>query len=253
MNVFQRLARRIIESAFELSVATIELFNDMSRLRRKVDTLRRCAAGSLGKEIADILDRRGLTLVPGYESHDLKHALLGFEMTAEGEVRMQAFMIGNGNYSVPSFAIFAFGAVLLPDLWSTFRNDFQEGRNTRPISAWTIDRCASENLASLRATQRSGAEDAAQHDRWPLSHRSKVTSHSGESPWERISYDNLLVIIESVSKTLGRSRDEDGKAGEAAGEPGCEGSAKYVSGESTSRGPSSLDGQRCTRVGGRYG
>ena len=158
MHIFQKLARRIIESAFELSVATIGFFNDMSRFRRKVDTLRRCAAGSVGKEIADILDRRGLTLVPGYESHDLKHALLGFDMTAEGEVRMQAFMIGNGNYSVPSFAILIFGAVLLPDLWPTFQADFQEGRNACPISAWTIDRYASESLTSPRAAERNGAE-----------------------------------------------------------------------------------------------
>ena len=151
MNVVQKLARWTIESAFELSVATIGCFNDMSRFRRKVDTLRECGAGSLGKEVADILDRRGLTLVPGYESHDLKHALLGFDMNAEGEVRMQAFMIGNGNHSVPSFAIFIFGAALLPDLWQTFLADFREGRRTRPISAWTIDRYASDSLAALRA------------------------------------------------------------------------------------------------------
>jgi len=161
MNVFQKLARRIIESAFELSVAAIGFFNDMSRFRRKVDTLRRCAAGSLGKEIADILDREGLTLVPGYESHDLKHSLLGFDMTAEGEVRMQAFMIGNGNYSVPSFAIFMFGAVLLPDLWPTFWADFQNGRHAGPISTWTIDRYASMSLTSLRAVALSQAEMAA--------------------------------------------------------------------------------------------
>ena len=151
MNVVQKLARWTIESAFELSVATIGCFNDMSRFRRKVDTLRECAAGSLGKEVADILDRRGLTLVPGYESHDLKHALLGFDMNAEGEVRMQAFMIGNGNHSVPSFAIFIFGAALLPDLWQTFLADFREGKRVRPIAAWTIERYASDRLASLRA------------------------------------------------------------------------------------------------------
>lgn len=150
MNVFQRFARRIIESAFESSVAAIASVNDMSRFHRKVDTLRGYPAGTLGKEIADILDSRGLTLVPGYESHDLKHALLGFDMTPEGEVRMQAFMIGNGNYSFPSFAIFAFGALLLPELWPTFRADFRNGRRARPISGWSIDRYAPESLVSLR-------------------------------------------------------------------------------------------------------
>ena len=156
MNGFQTSSRWIIESAFELSVAIIASFNDMSRFHRKVDALRECPSGSLGREIAEILDARGLTLVPGYESHDLKHALLGFDMTPEGEVRMQAFMIGNGNYSLPSFAIFFFGALLLPELWPTFRTDFREGRQARPISGWTIDRYALERLASLRRVSLGG-------------------------------------------------------------------------------------------------
>lgn len=150
VNVFQRVARRIIEMSFDGSVGAISLFHDMSRYHQKVDALRRCPRGSLGSEIANALDRRKLTLVPRYESHDLKHALLDFDMTAEGEIRMQAFMIGNGNYSVPSLAIFLFGAALLPDLWPTLRTDFAKGRKTRPVSTWTIERYASQSLADLR-------------------------------------------------------------------------------------------------------
>lgn len=155
LNVFQRVARKIIEVAFDFSVGTIAFFNDMDRYHRQVDALRRCPPGSLGREIADRLDCGGLTLVPGYESHDLKHALLGFAMTAEDEVRMQAFMIANGNHSVPSFAIFSFGALLLPELWPTLLADFRSGRNTRPISSWTIERYANRNLMELRAGLRA--------------------------------------------------------------------------------------------------
>jgi hypothetical protein len=149
-NVLQKAARRSIEMAFDLSVAVIARFHDMSRYHRKVDALRRCPPGSLGRGIADVLDSRGLTLVPGYESHDLKHALLDFDMTPEGEVRMQAFMVGNGNYSLPSLAIFLFGALLLPDMWPTFGADFAKGRRARPISTWTIERYARRSLVVLR-------------------------------------------------------------------------------------------------------
>ncbi|MGE3599366.1 MAG: hypothetical protein AB7N70_27855 [Dehalococcoidia bacterium] len=150
MNPLQKVARRMIELAFDLSVAAISFFNDMSRYHREVGALRQCPSGSLGREIADALDSRGLSLVPGYESHDLKHVLLGFDMTPEGEIRMQAFMIGNRNYSLPSFAIFLFGAVLLPDLWLTFTADFAKGRKTRPIASWTIERYAGQGLSVLR-------------------------------------------------------------------------------------------------------
>ena len=71
-------------------------------------------------------------------------------MTAEDEIRMQAFMIGNGNYSIPSFTIFFFGALLLPDLWLTFYSDFKKGRQTIPISKWTINDFAYKQISELR-------------------------------------------------------------------------------------------------------
>jgi len=151
MNTLQRVARLIIEVAFDTSIATIALFNDMARYRGRVDDLRRLERGTLGKAISEILDARGLTLVPGYESHDLKHALLGYGMTPEDEVRMQAFMIGNRNYSLRSFLIFGFGAVLLPELWPTLRTDFDNGRRARPISTWTIESYSERDMAELRA------------------------------------------------------------------------------------------------------
>jgi hypothetical protein len=42
-------------------------------------------------------------------------------------------------------------ALLLPELWTTFLADFRSGRNTRPVSSWTIERYANRNLMGLRA------------------------------------------------------------------------------------------------------
>ncbi|WP_196890436.1 hypothetical protein [Aureivirga marina] len=150
MNLLQKVSRKIIKFAFEFSVSTIERCSKMEKYHQKVDELRSLEKGTLGKEIANCLDQYNLTLVPKYESHDLKHVLLNYDMTAEGEIRMQAFMIGNGNYSVPSFVIFLFGAILLPDLWNTFYSDFKKGRNSMPISNWTIEEYASKSLLDLR-------------------------------------------------------------------------------------------------------
>ena len=150
MNILKKSARKTIKWTFDFAVATISRFSKMNQFHEKVDALRKMEDGTLGKEIADCLDSHGLTLVPKFESHDLKHVLLNYKMTPEDEIRMQAFMIGNGNYSFPSFAIFAFGALLLPDLWSTFYGDFKKGRNTLPISDWTIDEFASKKLCDLR-------------------------------------------------------------------------------------------------------
>jgi hypothetical protein len=71
-------------------------------------------------------------------------------MTPVDEIRMQAFMLGNGNYSIPSFAIFIFGVIFLPDMWATFYEDFKNGRKSKPISSWTIEEYAWCRTSTLR-------------------------------------------------------------------------------------------------------
>jgi hypothetical protein len=150
MNIFQHIARTIIKKSFHLSVWTIEQFHDIALYEQKARQLEALPEGTLGNDIAKCLEKNGLRLVPKYESHDLKHVLLDFKMTPVDEIRMQAFMLGNGNYSIPSFAIFIFGALFLPDLWLTFYADFKNGRNSKPISTWTIEDYAHCQTSTLR-------------------------------------------------------------------------------------------------------
>jgi hypothetical protein len=150
MNIFQIIARTIIKKSFHLSVWTIEQFHDIAVYEQKARQLQELPEGTLGKDIANCLEKNNLRLVPNYESHDLKHVLLDFKMTPVDEIRMQAFMLGNGNYSIPSFAIFIFGALLLPDFWTTFYKDYINGRNSRPIKTWTIEEYAHCQTSTLR-------------------------------------------------------------------------------------------------------
>lgn len=150
MNIFQITARTIIKKSFHLSVWTIEQFHDMAVYEQKARQLKELPDGTLGKDIANCLEENNLRLVPNYESHDLKHVLLDFKMTPVDEIRMQAFMLGNGNYSIPSFAIFIFGALLLPDLWATFYKDYKNGLKSKPIKTWTIDEYAHCQTSTLR-------------------------------------------------------------------------------------------------------
>ncbi len=150
MNIFQKISRRVVEGSFELAITIIENFSEMNPYYEKVNELGNFSNGTLGKGIADCLDHHNLTLVPKYESHDLKHVLLDYEMTAEGEIRLQAFMLGNGNYTFPCFAILIFGLILLPELWLTFYKDYKKGRNSLPISEWTITKYANSDLAMLQ-------------------------------------------------------------------------------------------------------
>ena len=71
-------------------------------------------------------------------------------MTPEDEIRMQAFMLGNGNTTLPCFAILIYGAILLPDRWILLFKDFQRGRKSTAISSWTIENFSNSNTIELR-------------------------------------------------------------------------------------------------------
>lgn len=150
MKIFQHLARNIIRRSFQLSVWTIEQFYDIAVYEEKTRQLNALPEGTLGKDIANCLIRHNLRLVPGFESHDLKHVLLGFEMTPVDEIRLQAFMLGNGNNTLPSLLIFLFGAMLLPLQWQTFYHDFRNGKKAKPVSTWTIEDYAHCQTNTLR-------------------------------------------------------------------------------------------------------
>ena len=87
------LSESIIKQSFYLSVWIIEQFSNTKALEKKVEHLDKLETGTLGKEIAQCLKKNNLKLVPGYESHDLKHSLLNFQMTPVDEIRMQAFCL----------------------------------------------------------------------------------------------------------------------------------------------------------------
>lgn len=145
-----KLSEKIIEKSFFLSVWLIEQFSKTDDLKKKVEQLDKMQEGTLGKEIAQCLKANDLSLVPNYENHDLKHSLLKYEMTPLDEIRMQAFMIGNGNWSLPSLAIFIYGALLLPSQWTLFWQDFKEGSKAAPIKDWSIEEFAHYPIEDLR-------------------------------------------------------------------------------------------------------
>lgn len=150
MKKIKSIPERIIKISFHIAVWLIERFHNMKYYEEQVANLRKLPNGTLGREIANCLDLNGLKLVPGFESHDLKHTLLGYQMTPVDEIRLQSFMIGNGNISIPSIVIFTFGFLLLPHKWIQFAKDFHVGFNSKSIKDWTIEEHAQKDLIELR-------------------------------------------------------------------------------------------------------
>ncbi len=86
---------------------------------------------SLGQLTAMHLDKLSFTLLTHHETHDFIHTLVGYNNTPTGEIRLQAFMFGNGGGSLFGRILFIPVALFLPEMWPKFKIDIRAGLNAR--------------------------------------------------------------------------------------------------------------------------
>jgi ubiquinone biosynthesis protein Coq4 len=98
--------------------------------------LQQFPTGTLGKDLIDFLQAKQLQLLPHYAKHDIKHILLEYDTTDEGEVCLQCFMLGNGHLSFPVAATVLYGFVTMPEHWKKFAGAYQRGKNCIAIANW---------------------------------------------------------------------------------------------------------------------
>jgi ubiquinone biosynthesis protein Coq4 len=107
-------------------------------------------AGSLGHDLFLFLEQRNLPLLPHYIRHDLKHVLLEYDTTDEGEACLQCFMLGTGRISFPVLATVVYAFVTMPEYWSKLRKAFREGRQAVFFHHWHWNKLLAVQTAILR-------------------------------------------------------------------------------------------------------
>lgn len=106
--------------------------------------------GTLGNDLFHFLEKRDLPLLKHYARHDLKHVLLDYDTTDEGEVCLQSFMLGNGRISFPVLATVTYGFMTMPEHWKAMRSAFQHGRKCTSIHGWKWNELLVEKTDLLR-------------------------------------------------------------------------------------------------------
>lgn len=107
--------------------------------------------GSLGKDLYDFLRRHNYSLIPHFETHDVKHVLLGYGVTGKDEGSMQFFYIGNRHYSPATIMTAISSIFLLPESLGAFYKAFQRGRKALPVGKLKLAEMLSCQTAELRA------------------------------------------------------------------------------------------------------
>ena len=101
-----------------------------------MEALEQFPANSLGKDLFDFLREKNLALLSYYARHDMKHILLGYDTTDDGEVCLQCFMLGNGHISFPVLATVCYGFFTMPEHWKLFRTAYKKGKQAPPLENW---------------------------------------------------------------------------------------------------------------------
>lgn len=108
-------------------------------VRRQVDfpyTATELAAlpqNTVGYKMHQFFQENALSLLPYYEKHDIKHIVLNYPPTEEGEVCLQTFMLANGRCTIPVLIAVIYGWLTMPEYWPGFRQAWQRGRSNIPL------------------------------------------------------------------------------------------------------------------------
>lgn len=106
--------------------------------------------GTLGKDLYIFLESKNLSLLKHYARHDLKHILLQYDTTEEGEACLQCFMLGNGRVSFPVLATVCYGFITMPEYWKKMRLAYRQGRRANPFHDWKWNDLVGEQTTILR-------------------------------------------------------------------------------------------------------
>jgi len=134
------------------AVPALNRFRPRADWQHSLDDLRHFPAPSWGASLADFLDtRRFADFLPNYEAHDAFHTLLEYDTHVVGELRLQAFMVGNRSASFAGRVLLVLGSLFLPELWSQLRHDFVRGRQSECVEHWYVPSLLEHAIEPLRA------------------------------------------------------------------------------------------------------
>jgi hypothetical protein len=98
--------------------------------------LKNMEQGTVGHDLYLMINRCNIQLLPYYEKHDIKHLLLEYDTTEEGEVCLQCCMLGNGHISFPVIATIIYGLLTMPEYYASFRKAFIRGQKMNNVKQW---------------------------------------------------------------------------------------------------------------------
>ncbi|MBC7936564.1 MAG: hypothetical protein H7Y86_14535 [Rhizobacter sp.] len=116
-----------------LALPILKIIRKPEKFPYSMNELNHFPTGTMGRDLADFLDNKELELLPYYARHDMKHILLDYDTTDEGEGCLQCFMLGNGHISFPVIATVVYCFATMPEYWHHFATAYRRGNQSEAI------------------------------------------------------------------------------------------------------------------------
>lgn len=133
-----------------LALPVVKQFVKPELIPFTMDELEQLPVGSLGNELFHFLTRNHFTYLPHFETHDVKHVLLDYEVSGKEEASMQYFYIGNGHYSIATVVSAIASLIMMPECLFAFGKAFKRGRKALPIGNLDLGKLLHCNAKELK-------------------------------------------------------------------------------------------------------
>ena len=120
----------------KIALPVLILFRKAPAFSHSMNDIKELPAETLGHDLYLFLITRKLDLLRHYARHDIKHVLLNYDTTDEGEACLQCFMLGNGRISFPVISTVLFGIISMPEHWKKMKAAFKQGRRSNSFHGW---------------------------------------------------------------------------------------------------------------------
>lgn len=148
-----RSTRELLLSWLIISVVPVlNIFRRGYPWSTSFEELEEMSEDSWGYQLRAYLQERGLRYLPKYQQHDALHILLEYDTSPLHEVRLQAFMVGNGSSSFAGHILYRIGQALLPENRDLIQSDFERGAASASIDWWVIEAEVAKPLSLVRET-----------------------------------------------------------------------------------------------------
>ena len=118
--------------------------------KMNLEKLKQFPKNTLGRDLADFLEKEGFELMPKHESHDVCHVLLKYKTTVVEEARLQFFLMGNRKYTPYIIGTNVMAVIFYPEHIRSFIREFRKGKKAVSIAKWNFEHLLHEPTKRLQ-------------------------------------------------------------------------------------------------------